>query len=214
MKKINKGYTLAEMLLTLGIISVVAGITIPALVSNTRSRALEPTADRTAVCLEEEILHIITKAQKEDDANSENVGDVQNLAAIMVSDVLGNANNSYLSEGTVLFDACGSIMGLSEIPQNSKTSYLAGIKDPDGNDQAGWDNYKVYRMKKMNVLVTVRPVDGVDASTSDNDKELTRLYIDANGERSPNRIFNTDTSANGDIFEYRLLNNGNITRRR
>ena len=207
MKNTKKGYTLSEILVTLGIISVIAGITIPAIVNNTHAKAFEATADRTAVLLEESMTEIIHRAQSEDEEN----GFADTLSAIQVKDVIGGANTNYITSGTVLFDSLGSLLDVEAIPNADKTSYISGAKNANGT-AVSWNSNKVYKLKKQNSFVIFQPIQAATGATNLYDSVLTDIYVDANGNKTPNRMYDETTYPKGDIFKYRLINNGHIVR--
>lgn len=207
MKNTKKGYTLAEILITLGVIAIVSALVVPSLFNNTKEQTYEPAAQRTAVVLEEAIVEIIQRAQ----GNSEDAGAVTTLSPITVRDVTGANSDDFISTGTTLFDALRSIMGTEALSAADRNSYIRSVRNADGTAVVNWGAYNVYKVKKVNTYVTVIPVPAANASRND-DGELTRIYIDANGDKAPNRIYNRANFPGGDIFEYILMNSGHILR--
>ena len=208
MKEIKKGFTLAEILITISTVGIIAAITIPAIVNISQERSFEAAADRTAVLLEEGIVNVFQRANEN---NNPDEGAVMTLSATTVNNVLG-AGNDFLSQNTVLFDTCGSILGLDRVAAVNENSYKNQVRTAANVAVAGWNTYNVYEMRKINSFITVQPVTAANASTNVDDRELTRIYIDANGDKAPNRMYDQNVFPKGDIFEYRLLNNGHITR--
>ena len=207
MKKTKQGYTLSEVLITLGIIAVIAAITVPMLVNNTHQKAYEATSDRMAVILEEGLAEIMHRAINQ----SEEVGAADTLSALQVKDVIGGAKADFITSGTVLFDSLGSLLGVEAISNTDKNSYISNVKNVGGGI-AAWNGNKVYKIKKQNSYVIFQPIPAATGATSAYDTVLTDVYIDSNGNKAPNRMYDKTTYPNGDIFRYRLLNSGHIVR--
>ena len=204
MKNTKQGYTLSEILITLVTIAVVAALTVPMLVNNTHQKAYEATSDRMAVILEEGIAEIMHRAIDQ----NEEVGAIDTLSAIQVKDVIGGAKADFITSGTVLFDSLGSLLGVDAI-QNA--SYISNVKNAAGG-AVDWNGNNVYKMKKQNSYVIFQPIPAATGATSAYDTVLTDVYIDANGDKTPNRMYDKTTYPKGDIFRYRLLNSGHIVR--
>ena len=204
MKNTKQGYTLSEILITLVTIAVVAALTVPMLVNNTHQKAYEATADRMAVILEEGIAEIMHRAIDQ----NEEVGAIDTLSALQVKDVIGGAKADFITSGTVLFDSLGSLLGVDAI-QNA--SYISNVKNAAGG-AVDWNGNNVYKMKKQNSYVIFQPIPAATGATSAYDTVLTDVYIDANGDKTPNRMYDKTTYPKGDIFRYRLLNSGHIVR--
>ncbi|MBR6126754.1 type II secretion system protein [bacterium] len=207
MKRMNKGYTLAEILVTLGIISVIAMTTIPSIVNNSHHKTYEASADRTAVLLEEGMTEIIHRAQ----IPQEDTGVVQTLSPIRVRDVINGDNNSFITTNSVIFDSLGSIFGTEALGNADRTNYINNAKNANGTSVADWGTAQVYRMKKLKSYVIFLQIPAANSSRDD-DGFLTEIFIDANGNKSPNRKYDRVAFPKGDIFRYQLLNNGHIVR--
>ena len=207
MKNTKQGYTLSEILITLVTIAVVAALTVPMLVNNTHQKAYEATSDRMAVILEEGIAEIMHRAIDQ----NEEVGAIDTLSAIQVKDVIGGAKADFITSGTVLFDSLGSLLGVDAIQNADKNSYVSKVKNAAGGAVA-WNGNNVYKMKKQNSYVIFQPIQAAVGATSAYDTVLTDVYIDANGDKTPNRMYDKTTYPKGDIFRYRLLNSGHIVR--
>ena len=183
--KNKSGFTLSEVLITMGIVGIISAFTIPRFINNAQERAIQPTVEHSVSMLQQGMANIIQTAQFKANATT--------LAAITVDDVLKNGESKYLTEKSgndeVLFDTLGSILGIEPIDNYS--------------DIAGAGS-KTYKLKKGRACIIVRPINNNDiADDIANDAILTDIYVDANCSKNPNAL-------NEDIFLYGLSNNGSI----
>lgn len=194
MKAKKTGYTLAEVLISVGIIGVIAALTIPAIKNSVKERTVTPSKERAVNVLRHGMANIIYNAQ----ANSENTGAVTTIAAITQNDVLENHVNTLLTTDNALFgNNMRSFLGIEALDADKSEEYLDSVNGIPENVA-----YLVYRIKKGKAYVIVTPIPAINANIAD-DGVITDIYIDADGEKGSNTL-------NEDIFAYTLLNNGHI----
>ena len=198
MKRNYKGFTFSELLISIGIISIISALTIPSIV-NLRVRAIVPNVNRTVSQLETGLAAIINKAQ-------ENNPDSTTFLSGLDKNDIGLSPNSYIisNNSWVLFDDAGSYLGIERIL--SSADYFSKIKDASGNAIAGVNQNRLYKSKKLNTYIMIEPLRNiVNEVEMDGGTIITTLYIDGNGPDNPNRV-------GEDVFMYDLKNNGQITR--
>lgn len=204
MRKKAYGYTLAEILVTVGIIGVVAAITIPGFVLNSRNVTDVAAVARGVELIQNGMKNILSASID----NSEDGSGITTLSALQRRDVLGEDTENpgtYMTDGDLLFSATEGLMGTEEVDN----AYLAGVRDYSGNNTARsiydfFNNCTTYRFAKTNIVVIFQPVD--NASIGNNiadDDVITRVFIDANGDGRPNQF-------GRDIFLFGLTNSGTL----
>ena len=173
MKK-NFGFTLAEVLITLGIIGVVAALTAPALVTNSGQAKIGPSLAKfvntfETACeqmLQEEEVSRLSNALKSGKASVETVDDV------------------YLPHNTrtELMEALSKYMIMSEYSGELK------VNKPDGTNliTTNGTNYKAYMLKDGSTMA-VRPAYDWGANGLYKG-ELVEIYYDINGPAGNNKL--------------------------
>ncbi len=144
------GFTLAEILITLGIIGVVAALTAPTLVNNAANAQIRPTLTKAVSTLEQVNLGVINAQQLNSLADIDNFADYLNSIANQMSGAIVDANNNIIHmKGNIdlvfthkeaddrLYQAQGGLRG----------HYADVIIDIDGvgtqpNDVMGNDQYQ------------------------------------------------------------------------
>ena len=191
---INKmGYTLAEILICIGIVGVLAALTIPRVVGNFDKKASGTSLGRTVQLLQDGMSNVIQEAQ-----NNNDIGKAfSNLAAIQFRDI-GLDGNEYIVDGGNLFQNVRSFLNLTE----DDTYITENIKTYTGDNPSDdvINGYTAYKLAKTNSVVMYRDASG-QADTSDNNAIIASILIDTNGIKNPNRF-------GQDIFLFGLANNG------
>lgn len=200
MKEFYKGYTLAEVLVTIGIIGVVAALVAPGLVQNINKNKISAGLARGTELIQTGMTNILSTAQ-----NNDNTGNaVSGLTAIQLKNILGeDADNAddYLTEGDNLFSQTNSFLGIEE----DDNYVINNIKDYNGNNLAGTmlSNTTAFKFKKIKPVIIFQEIPAEKNIDAEEDEILTRIYIDANASESPNRI-------GQDIFLFGLTNRGTL----
>ena len=200
MKNLKKGITIAELLVTLAIVGIISVITLPTMINSVNGKVNGASIGRGVVLVEQGIMNIFESAQKHDVISN-------NLASLTLEDVYGKDASlgegvvltNYIASGDNLFKYAGKFTGTVR----GNNGYLANIVAYNGNANA-INNANVYKFKKakINLIVgTIAAIDDDDAN--DNDKVLTRIYVDGNGDNPPNKL-------GVDIFLFGLSNRGKM----
>lgn len=207
MKRQKNGFTLAEVLITLGIIGVIAAIMLPAIVGNTRKQTMGSEVGRAKELLEHATANVILSANK-------NNGDghiFTTISGLKKKDVIGGNSDDWLitkdetaSENWI--NTTLSITGLKDF--RVQESYLNSIKMYSGDDTLSSviesiSEFPTYRFDKLGTIIIYEPIGDIDLSTAGENSVITRVLFDINGEEEPNRI-------GQDIFLFGIANNGHI----
>ena len=170
----KKAFTLAEVLITLGIIGVVAAITLPTLIQNHQKRSLEVATQK--------FYSTMSQAVKKYMAD-EGVDDLRNTP--LASDNYESGSSS---------EAIASI-------RNFITKYLKVIKECDPEKESCFaQNYKYWDGSTLGDMSGISWADDRDYILADGtiikicyvgyktDPAPIRLYVDVNGKKGPNRV--------------------------
>lgn len=190
----KKGYTLAEVLICIAIVGVVAALTLPKLVNKTNKSTLGATLARTVELTQTGMTNIIQEANR----NSEDGNAVVGLSAIQKKDI-GLDGEDYIMDD----DNYGSLLRGFFDSEDFDDYATANIKDYTGADinEAISADLNVFRFKKLNSAVIFQKAQNLD--NADRDTIVARVIIDANGVAAPNRF-------GEDVFLFGLTNNGTL----
>lgn len=197
MKKKFNGYTLAEVLITLAIVGVIAALVVPRLVNNTNNATISSSLARGVELTQNGMANIMMEAQNRSD---EEIAPA-NLASIELRDILGGEDEDYITDGANLFASTMSFMGTEEVNNyniDSIRNYAGGVL---GNGML--TNTHAYKFKKANPVIIFQEVPAAGIADKDNDDIITRIFIDANGSSGPNRT-------GRDVFLFGLTNSGHM----
>ncbi len=198
MKELYKGYTLAEVLVTIGIIGIIAALVAPGLAQNMHKNTISASLARSAELIQTGMTNILNTAQNNDESGNAFSG----LTSIQIKDILGNgANNanSYITEGDYLFSRTNSFLGVEE----DEDYVINNIKDYNGNNIANnmLSNTIAFKFTKIKPVIIFQEIPAAKNVDSDENEILTRIYIDANASERPNRV-------GDDVFLFGLTNRG------
>lgn len=206
MKNFKNGYTLGEVLITLGIIGIIAAITVPTLVNNSSRRTDGAELGRAKELIEHATASVINTAIK----NNESGSSYTTLTGIRQEDVINNSEgwliaNDENADSNWITTVQG-ITGLKSHPAN----YLDSIKMYSGDDllsaQDSFSNiadFLTFKFDKSKYLIIYEPIGEVNLGEVEPEEILTRIFVDINGSDEPNRV-------GKDIFLFGLANNGHI----
>ena len=191
----RKGFTLADVLITLGIIGVVASLTIPPLVQSTNKKTMGNALARSVELIQQGFTNIKVEAQK----NSADDTVFENLAMIKKSD-LGLDGEAYITDDNSFYNDTRSFLGTEESNYN-----INSIKNFSGSDVANnlLQDFTAYKFNKANMVVMFQNVTNNDIVNADNDTIISKVLIDANGVAGPNRF-------GKDVFLFGLTNAGTL----
>lgn len=190
----KKGYTLAEVLICIAIVGVVAALTLPKLVNKTNKSTLGATLARTVELTQTGMTNVIQEANR----NSEDGNAVVGLSAIQKKDI-GLDGEDYIMDD----DNYGSLLRGFFDSEDFDDYTIVNIKDYTGADinEAISADLNVFRFKKLNSAVIFQKAQNLD--NADRDTIVARVIIDANGVAAPNRF-------GEDVFLFGLTNNGTL----
>lgn len=159
-----KGFTLAEVLITLGIVGVIASLTMPALMTNVQKNQIGPSFAKAVNSLENSMRYLLASqdARKLDTVCS---GKMRDCLKMAMHGTVTTANASYRTPTGTAYTALDSIKGNAFLTQDG-IEYI--VADGEGADN-GYDSF-------MNA--------------PDNEKyygKYRKVYIDINGSaKNPN----------------------------
>ena len=190
----KKGYTLAEVLICIAIVGVVAALTLPKLVNKTNKSTLGATLARTVELTQTGMTNIIQEANR----NSEDGNAVVGLSAIQKKDI-GLDGEDYIMDD----DNYGSLLRGFFDSEDFDDYTIVNIKDYTGADinEVISADLNAFRFKKLNSAVIFQKAQNLD--NADRDTIVARVIIDANGVAAPNRF-------GEDVFLFGLTNNGTL----
>ena len=188
MKNLKNGFTLAEVLVTLGIIGVVAALTTPALIQNVGDAKVAPRLQKAKATFE-------TAAEMMLNANDSNIilgvattaedigKELQNYMKISYNDNIG-ANTDYAPNCAITpYAATGGTSTFKRFDSDDGTIYLI------------WDN--------NGGNLTEVGVNTNAGSDIPNNQLIGIVAVDTNGQQGPNR-------AGRDIFPFFMYNDGTL----
>lgn len=224
-KKHKIGFTLAETLITLGIIGVIAALTLPALFTNTNRAVNAESIARAKELFEHAMANVIQSANKNAivEVNGESVAGagigVSTLSGIQMKDFAVNTEHDAIANddtfiindnnGANLISRTMGLTGIKEyvIRNNNNINYRRSILMFNGgalsNTYNELTNCPVYKFDKSDVVIFYRPISNNIPNNITEDRVLTRIIMDTNGEKAPNRV-------GQDVFVFGLANNGHL----
>lgn len=187
----KKGFTLAEVLITLGVIGLVAALTLPSMYNNYQKALIGKTLARSVELVEQGMLNIRQEAQ----LNSETGDTFETLSSIKKSD-LGLSGSSYITDSNAFYNSTKSFLGIENSDYDvTNISAFAGNLDTNLKSL-----YTAYKFNKLNAIVAFQNKTG---TTTSNDSIISRVLIDANGAAKPNTF-------GKDVFIFGLTNSGTL----
>ncbi len=189
----KKGLTLAEVLITMAIIGIVAAVVIPSLMNSNQQKMNGASLGSAVGKLQAGVINILETVRNN---NSENAN-VSTLDVITMKDLPGGTTSEYLAPENIFSDQTGGILGIEENTKDKE--YLTTYLNNQGYDI---DNIKVYRMKKTSTFVIADTSINIPDSIGEDDV-ITRIFIDTNGTEGPNEF-------GEDVFLFGLLNSGQL----
>lgn len=194
MKSLKKGFTLAEILITLSIIGIIAALLIPQLVDNTKKNQYGATLGRAIQQIELGISNMIQQVNN----NLNNGSIVTTIDTITVEEVQGNPftnNGSILSHTFRLFQTGEPYMGIIELDQTTTEKYY---EKSDTNFK--YNNVRLFKFDKFNAYAMYAAQKGGQYQGND---IYTTVSIDVNGDSKPNK-------KGRDIFAFGLTTSGKM----
>ena len=191
----KKGYTLAEVLITLAIVGVVAALALPALFRNIGSVTIGEGLARGVELVQQGTTNIKMEAQN----NSDEGTAFENLASIRKSDI-GLDGDNYITDDNSFYNDTKSFFAMEDVTYD--VGSVKGYDDSDVNENLV-SNFTAYKFNKVNVVVAFQNVTNNNIANAENDDIISRVLIDANGTAAPNRF-------GKDVFLFGLTNDGRL----
>lgn len=191
----KNGYTLAEVLITLAIVGVVAALALPALFRNIGSVTIGEGLARGVELVQQGTTNIKMEAQN----NSDEGTAFENLASIRKSDI-GLDGNNYITDDNSFYNDTKSFFAMEDVTYD--VGSVKGYDDSDVNENLV-SNFTAYKFNKVNVVVAFQNVTNDNIANAENDDIISRVLIDANGTAAPNRF-------GKDVFLFGLTNDGRL----
>lgn len=202
MKKTKKGFTLAEILVALGVIGVVAALTIPTVANSINKAKIGPTLAKVIAQIETGNKNIINFANSQSEiANSGAFFD--RLSPIRTSDLgLPGANTPILNNFRDIVPPHWSVDRINTLNGITVRRFNGNIDNTTAGEINGQPYYKFKNLPAE--IVTVNVV-GSAQLLNINSPTTIGIYVDING-------WNTRPNTVGkDIFAFQLQNNGLLT---
>ena len=185
----KSAFTLAEVLITLGIIGVVAAMTLPTLIAKNQEKVLETQRKKAA--------SVLANGYKKMLADNE-VFKIKELPLYSTCMNTNDSESCIQKEHKKVFKIIND--GISGY--NLTINLPAIYKDTDDTDLASpWDTSTLYTFITPDGFVY-----GLDlAGLNDTDSETMRVYADVNGSKNPNTagkdLVGYNISAAGSVYE-------------
>ena len=217
--RINKyGFSLVELLITIGIVSVVAAMIIPSLKDKTSTKSFLPKSEKIAGSIQSGIMDVMSTAYSNLDMSQ---GVPESLSEIRVSDFEGTKygesikGTSKIQKNKTMYDRMREDGGTNFFQSIASALDLVPFSDDDTYkaqdvvEEAISSDVSYYKTKRGDAYVIIETVQA-NSNPEDNSTALARIAIDVNGNKAPNTIYNANDNPKGDIFLYGLGNNGNM----
>lgn len=180
------GFTLAEVLITLGIIGVVAAITMPTLVQNYKKTVLVNQLKKAVSTLEQGFKKMLADEE------------VDSLYDTGVFQIITNDTNDCMSNYgedvvcTKFVDALGHYFSIIDVSLPKGNNYIWKFSDNGSSDDMSNEQFIKFA---DGTYINMHFWGGI------NDKVVTDIYFDINGEKGPNTY-------GRDVFSLDLMKSG------
>ena len=220
MKNKKTGYTLAEVLLTLGIIGVLAAMVVPSVHGNAEKATIGPSLYKAVEQIESGMRSIMQAATDRAEQN-QGINDQTEISTVTTTldtityrDITGG-NNTHIITSANMFGDFRGYVGADTLTADER-AYLREARNfrNNANISATYPfiaNNTAYRFPGNKAVFVYEPA--VDNSINNyaalhnnylpEDVVIARIMIDANGEKTPNQL-------GRDIFLFGLTNNGHL----
>lgn len=191
----KKGFTLAEVLITLGIIGVVAALTTPALNSSFQKNKVGPTLRKVVSTMEVANEHVL--AEQESNTLTSSVNSVKEYLEVLSKYVIGTPRYKSSDKSNIM-----TVAELTLKPKNYSGKDDNTVYDMDTlyiYDLEGGESLGISLATRAEVTSATR-----DAAVGTYKGNVGALYIDINGfDTKPNRL-------GKDIFHFNIDDSGSI----
>ena len=195
--KLYRAFTLAEILIALAIVGIIAAITLPSMVTEIGTETNMAKLSKSVTLFQNGMGEIFQQVQNRSDDGMA----ASRLTSIQVKDLFktaptGSTDNDYIADDQNLLKLTSGIIGLHSI-NNYNTR---NIKNYNGTSVSSnlFSNCATYQFNKNDSVIILKDIS---ANDENEDKVIAKVFIDVNGAAVPNRI-------GIDVFLFGLSNNG------
>ena len=215
--KLHRAFTLAEVLIAVAIVGVVAALTVPSMATKIDSETNMAKLSKSVTLIQNGMGEIFQQVQN----HSEEGMAASRLTSIQVKDLFetapdGASSDDYIADGQKLFALTGGITGLQTTNNYNtgdikNTGGITGLQTTNNYNTGDIKNYdgtnvnnnlltncSTYQFNKNTSVVILQDIS---ANDENEDKVIAKVFIDVNGAAVPNRI-------GIDVFLFGLSNNG------
>ena len=185
-KNIKNGFTLAETLIAMAIVGVIAALTIPTVVSETQNGKLAASLGRNVEAIETGCQFIVQRASEASTNNSDGIINGIFMVNTDVNGVASADTNRLVHEN--LFSANASEF-FNTVPLTSTqiTNYANEVRDINGNNPSSGPNVLADNFAISSKFGAYYGYKGNNANTNEIDPIIGYIYIDVNAQKTPNR---------------------------
>lgn len=208
----KKGFTIAEILITMGIIGVAAALVLPNMVSKINRNTVGITLSRAVELTEKSFADMLSVA-RENAANATDFdhgeelidpGSISRLSMLQERFFNGVGRNFILEKQYELIDRASSYIGVDNIDDN-----VGDYSDLLANAGLFENGFLVlptfYKFKKINAYLIFDDDHRNDGNIAEDNPDIVirRIFFDTNGENAPNEV-------GEDIFLFGLTDSGHL----
>ena len=201
----KKGFTIAEVLVTMAVVGIIVALTIPTFVDNTKKRTWANSLSTSVTNLETSLKALLMR---------ENVYSLYDTT--MMKNVGNTLNNSSSTSTLNKFSAgLGEVLAISKSYQKCENCYTKKIKSISNTEisyfnAAGFEgkNAAVYwfNINKTTNLQNAKEQEDIHTYGGNLYELFAELYIDVNGAKKPNTvgrdIFRFYVGTDGTVYPY------------
>ncbi len=188
----KKGFTLAEVLVSMAIVGIVAALVMPALYNNSKKSAMGASLASSVELLQNGMKNIFTETTSRSDS-----GSIETLSAIRKSDI-GLDGDTYITDDNAFYDLTRGLLGIEDSDYGINNIKTYNNAAPSETLTEGLTAYK---FKKSPAVVLFHNVSIANIATAADDDIIAKVIIDANGAEQPNKF-------GEDVFLFGLTNRG------
>lgn len=197
MIKLKKGFTLAEIATALGIVGVVAALTVPQFNGNIQKQNAGSALGRTVTQIETGCQNIIQHANSRLSDEGSSYG--LTLGSFSIRDI-----NPYGSPGALLghefIKTIYPFLGLERATSSKEGAYRSSLKTYSGANAASETSLnQLFKFAKFPATAFLSTTESATANKADENAVVTTVRIDTNGFSKPNAY-------GKDIFIFQLTN--------
>ena len=199
----KKGFTVTEILITMGIIGVVAALVLPQMVSKINRSTVGITLARAVELTEKGFADMLSVARE--NATNAGIDDPASISRLSVMPLRSFDRDAgdgilLLGNGDALMVFSQSYIGVDDITNDNR---INGYLDNFANVNLS-ANTNILKFKKLNAFMVFDDASNNDNNIADNpDVVIRRIFFDTNGVDAPNAI-------GEDIFLFGLTDSGHL----